>query len=194
MTVVRLIRYFYQFPIPSFFTPLIDNPLRRKIQSPELIADWMGVKEGMNILEIGPGRGTFTFEVAQRVGSDGHLYAIDIQEPVVDSLKEIVEGQGVQNVTVRLASAYQLPFSDGYFDQVFMVTVLGEIPDKKKGLSEIKRVLKDQGLLAIGEFLPDPDSPRKMPVVNWCHDSGFILKEQFGNWLHYLLTFEKEGK
>jgi ubiquinone/menaquinone biosynthesis C-methylase UbiE len=72
-----------------------------------------------------------------------------------------------------------------------MVTVLGEIPDKRKALLEIKRVLKDEGLLAIGEFLPDPDYPRKSTVTGWCHDSGFELNEQFGNWLHYLLTFEK---
>jgi ubiquinone/menaquinone biosynthesis C-methylase UbiE len=191
MTVVRLIRHFYQFPIPSFFAPLIDNPVRRKIQSPAVIAQWMGVKEGMKILEIGPGSGTFTFEIAKHVGDDGCVYAIDIQESIVTALGEKVEKLGVDNVSVRQASAYHLPFSNGYFDRVFMVTVLGEIPDKRKALSEIKRVLKNEGLLAIGEFLPDPDYPRKSTVTGWCHDSGFDLNEQFGNWLHYLLTFEK---
>ena len=191
MTVVRLIRHFYQFPIPSFFAPLIDNPVRRKIQSPAVIAQWMGVKEGMLILEIGPGSGTFTFEIAKHVGDDGCVYAIDIQESIVTALGEKVEQLGVDNVSVRQASAYDLPFSNGYFDRVFMVTVLGEIPDKRKALLEIKRVLKDEGLLAIGEFLPDPDYPRKSTVTGWCQDSGFELNEQFGNWLHYLLTFEK---
>lgn len=180
MTVVRLIRHFYQFPIPSFFAPLIDNPVRRKIQSPAVIAQWMGVKEGMKILEI-----------AKHVGDDGCVYAIDIQESIVTTLGAKIEQLGVDNVSVRQASAYDLPFSNGYFDRVFMVTVLGEIPDKRKALSEIKRVLKNEGLLAIGEFLPDPDYPRKSTVTGWCHDSGFELNEQFGNWLHYLLTFEK---
>jgi ubiquinone/menaquinone biosynthesis C-methylase UbiE len=191
MTVVRLIRHFYQFPIPSFFAPLIDNPVRRKIQSPAVIAQWMGVKEGMKILEIGPGSGTFTFEIAKHVGDDGCVYAIDIQESIVTTLGAKIEQLGVDNVSVRQASAYDLPFSNGYFDRVFMVTVLGEIPNKRKALLEIKRVLKDEGLLAIGEFLPDPDYPRKSTVTGWCHDSGFELNEQFGNWLHYLLTFEK---
>jgi ubiquinone/menaquinone biosynthesis C-methylase UbiE len=191
MTVVRLIRHFFQFPIPSIFTPLIDNPVRRKIQSPSVIVKWMGVKEGMFILEIGPGSGTFTFEIAKHLGDDGCVYAIDIQESIVTALGEKVEKLGVDNVSVRQASAYHLPFSNGYFDRVFMVTVLGEIPDKRKALSEIKRVLKNEGLLAIGEFLPDPDYPRKSTVTGWCHDSGFDLNEQFGNWLHYLLTFEK---
>lgn len=191
MTVVRLIRHFYQFPIPSIFAPLIDNPVRRKIQSPADIAQWMGVKEGMSILEIGPGSGTFTFEIAEHVGDDGRVHAIDIQESIVTALGEKAEKLEVDNVSVRQASAYELPYPDRYFDRVFMVTVLGEIPDKRKALLEIKRVLRDEGLLAIGEFLPDPDYPRKSTVTGWCEDSGFELNEQFGNWLHYLLTFEK---
>jgi ubiquinone/menaquinone biosynthesis C-methylase UbiE len=191
MTVVRLIRHFYQFPIPSIFAPLIDNPIRRKIQSPAVIAHWMGVKEGMTILEIGPGSGTFTFEVAKLVGGGGRVCAVDIQESIVKALSEKVEEKGIKNLDARQASAYDLPYLDRYFDRAFMVTVLGEIPDKRKALLEIKRVLKDNGWLAIGEFLPDPDYPRKSTVTGWCEDSGFELNEQFGNWLHYLLTFEK---
>lgn len=191
MTVVRLIRHFYQFPIPSFFTRLIDNPVRRKIQSPEVITEWMGVSDGMVILEIGPGSGTFTFEVAEQVGDDGRIYAIDIQESIVKALGEKVEEMRIDNVDIKQASAYELPFSDRYFDQVFMVTVLGEIPDKRKALSELKRVLKDDGLLAIGEFLPDPDYPRRKTVIGWCQESGFVLSKEYGNWLHYLLTFKK---
>jgi ubiquinone/menaquinone biosynthesis C-methylase UbiE len=191
MTVVRLIRHFYQFPIPSIFSPLIDNPVRRKIQSPTVIARWMGVKEGMTILEIGPGLGTFTFEVAELVGGGGRVCAVDIQKSIVVALSEKVEEKGAENVDVRQASAYDLPYLDRFFDRVFMVTVLGEIPDKRNALLEIKRVLKDDGWLAIGEFLPDPDYPRKSTVTGWCEESGFELNEQFGNWLHYLLTFVK---
>jgi ubiquinone/menaquinone biosynthesis C-methylase UbiE len=191
MTVVRLIRHFYQFPIPSFFTPLIDNPVRRKIQSPKLIAEWMCVKEGMSILEIGPGSGTFTFTVAEQVGAEGRVHAIDIQESIVITLREKVEEMGLENVEVRQASAYELPYPDQFFDRIFMITVLGEIPDKRKALTEIKRVLNDEGLLAIGEFLPDPDFPRRRTVTGWCQESGFVLSKEYGNWLHYLLTFRK---
>jgi len=191
MTVVRLIRHFYQFPIPSFFTPLIDNPVRRKIQSPKAITEWMGVKDGMTILEIGPGSGTFTFEVAEQVGDDGRIYAIDIQESIVNALGEKVEDRGINNVEVKQASVYELPFPDRYFDRVFMVTVFGEIPDKREALVEIHRVLKDDGILAIGEFLPDPDYPRRKTVIGWSQKSGFVLSNEYGNWLHYLLTFKK---
>lgn len=189
--VVRIIRQFYQFPIPAFLARLIDNPIRRKIQPPKAIAEWIGAKEGMSILEIGPGTGTFTFEVAKKVGKDGHVSTIDIQEPIISALKKKIEKMGVENISARQASAYELPFPDENFDRVFMVTVLGEIPDKRKALCEIRRVLKDDGLLAIGEFLPDPDYPKRETVIGWCKESGFALFEQYGNLLHYLLTFKK---
>lgn len=188
--VVRLIRQFYQFPIPAFVARLIDNPIRRKIQSPKLIAEWIGAKKGMSILEIGPGPGTFTFEVVKKVGKNGYVSTIDIQEPIVSELNKKIGKLRIENVSARQASAYKLPFSDESFDRVFMVTVLGEIPDKRKALSEIKRVLKNDGLLAIGEFLPDPDYPRKKTVIGWCKKSGFALSEEYGNLLHYLLTFK----
>jgi ubiquinone/menaquinone biosynthesis C-methylase UbiE len=72
-----------------------------------------------------------------------------------------------------------------------MVAVLGEIPDKHKAISEFKRVLKDDGLLAIGELLPDPDYPRQKTVIKWCNDANLELVNKHGNILHYLLTFKK---
>ena len=190
--VLRIVRRFYRLPIPAYVARLIDNPVRRRIQPPEMIAEWLGAGEGMSILEIGPGPGTFTFAVARRVGEAGCVYAIDIQDSIVNVLREKVEMRGISNISVRQASAYTLPFSNQYFDRIYMVAVLGEVPDKQRALSEFKRVLKDDGLLAIGEFLPDPDYPRRKTVTTWCQESGFILVKQHGNFLHYLLLFKKQ--
>ncbi len=52
-TIIRVIRYFYKFPMPQFLANAIDNPLRRKIQPPDETAIRHGIKEGMNVLEIG---------------------------------------------------------------------------------------------------------------------------------------------
>ena len=189
--VVRIVRRFYQFPIPSFIAPLIDNPLRRRIQPPAKIVDWMNLNQGMTVLEIGPGPGTFTFEAARRVGERGRVYAIDIQAPIVRGLKRKIRESKFNNINVDLASAYVLPYPDNHFDRIFMITVLGEIPDKQRALVEFMRVLKDEGYFAVGEFLPDPDYPRKSTVSRWCREAGFELAGSHGNILHYLLLFRK---
>ena len=189
--VLRIVRRFYPFPIPGFIARLIDNPIRRRIQPPEKIVEWLGVEEGMSLLEIGPGPGTFTFEAARQVGEDGCVYAIDIQESILTSLNKKIDQQGVRNIITEQASAYELPYPEGYFDRVYMVAVLGEIPDKQRALAEFKHILKDDGFLAIGEFLPDPDYPRKSTVTAWCQEAGFVLAETYGNIMHYLLLFTK---
>jgi len=189
--VVRIIRRFVHFPIPSFIAGFIDNPVRRRIQPPAKVVDWMGIKDGMHVLEIGPGPGTFTIEASKRVGENGNVFAIDIQPSVISKLKSRLQRAGIANVMARVASAYDLPFSNRTFDRVFMIAVLAEIPDRKKTLLEIKRVLRDDGLLAIGEFLLDPDYPRRRTVTDWCKDAGFELVNGYGSVMHYLLTFKK---
>ena len=72
-----------------------------------------------------------------------------------------------------------------------MIAVLAETPNRKKALLEIKRVLRDEGLLAIGEFLLDPDYPPRRTVTDWCKDAGFELVEGYGGVTHYLLTLKK---
>jgi ubiquinone/menaquinone biosynthesis C-methylase UbiE len=189
--VVRIVRRFYQFPIPAFITPFIDNPFRRRIQPPEKIVEWMNVKPGMTLLEVGPGPGTFTFAAARQVGERGRIFAIDIQEPVINLLHEKIRRRGVSNIYPEQASAYDLPYADKQFDRVYMVTVLGEIPDKQRALVEFRRVLKYDGTLAIGEIILDPDYPRRSTVIKWCRKAGFEVTETYGNLLHYLLLFSK---
>lgn len=189
--VIRIIRRFIHFPIPAFIARFIDNPIRRRIQPPAKVVDWIGIQDSMYILEIGPGPGTFTIEAAKRVGEKGKALAVDIQPTVISKLKSRLQKDKITNVTAKVASAYELPFSGNTFDRVFMIAVLAEIPDKKKALLESKRVLKDNGLLAIGEFLPDPDFPRRKTVIRWCIHAGFELVSEYGGALHYVLTFKK---
>jgi ubiquinone/menaquinone biosynthesis C-methylase UbiE len=151
----------------------------------------MNVKPGMTLLEVGPGPGTFTFAAARQVGERGRIFAIDIQEPVINLLHEKIRRRGVSNIYPEQASAYDLPYADKQFDRVYMVTVLGEIPDKQRALVEFRRVLKYDGTLAIGEIILDPDYPRRSTVIKWCRKAGFEVTETYGNLLHYLLLFSK---
>ena len=189
--VQRLVKHYLHYPIPAFAVRFIDNPIRRLVQPPKEVVDWMQIEEGMHILEIGPGPGTFTFEACRRSGESGRLITIDIQPSVASRLDRRLRARGVENVSTAISSADRLPFCDNTFDRVFMVTVLGEIPDKKEALLEVRRVLTHGGLLAIGELLADPDYPRKRSVSRWCHNAGLEPVSIHGSVMHYLLTFKK---
>jgi ubiquinone/menaquinone biosynthesis C-methylase UbiE len=159
--VVRLVRRFYHFPIPFFLVGFLENPVRLRIQSPKKIADRLDVQPGMNIVEVGPGAGTFTMEVGRRVTSSGAVYAFDISLKTIEKLRARIVKEGATNVAAAAASAYDLPLVSHSVDRVFLVAVLAEITDRQRALREFTRVLKPNGLLSISEFLSDPDYPLK---------------------------------
>ncbi|MFX1495681.1 MAG: methyltransferase domain-containing protein [Promethearchaeota archaeon] len=192
--VMRIIRRYYKFPIPSFMTRLIDNPIRRKlIQKPEKVAERMHLEPGMTIVEIGPGKGSYTKTIAKSILPDGKVYAIDIQESVINQLKKRVEKENIMNIIPKIDDAYELSFEDESIDRVLMIACLPEIPEPIRVLKEIKRVLKPDGIISLSEMLPDPDYPRRKTEKKWADEAGFELDEEFGNWFIYQLNFKKKG-
>jgi len=191
--IIGIVRRFFKFPVPSFMSYLLDSPWRRLFQPPAQVVDWAKIDQGLHVLELGPGPGTFTLDIAGRVGDGGHVTAVDISPVMIARLEAKIARAGVANVTPRVAAAYELPLPDASVDRVFMMTVLGEIPDRERALAEVRRVLKPDGLLAVGEFIPDPDFPMPQTVVGWCRQSGFQLVDLNGNMLHYVALFKKSS-
>jgi len=192
-TVVRIIRAFQKFPMPEFMANLIDNPFRRKFQPPDETAIRHEITPGMRVLEVGPGNGTYTLGASRRIGSEGEIYAIDIEPKMIQRLKNRIEAEGISNINARVADVYDLPFEDSYFDLVYMITVINEIPDIPKALGEFHRVLKDSGKLVFSEILLDPDYPLSGTLTRKVQAANFRLKEKKGNFFYYTLIFEKES-
>lgn len=191
--VVRVIRHYYHFPIPSFFTRLIDNPLRRKfIQNPDEIAERMQLKPGMIVVEIGPGKGSYTKAMAERILPNGRVYAVDISENVIERLKQTIEKEGITNIIPKIEDAYNFSFADESTDRVCAIACLPEIPDPIKVLNECRRILKPDGLICLCELALDPDYPRRKTEKRWANETDLELKQGFGNWFAYQLNFGKK--
>jgi ubiquinone/menaquinone biosynthesis C-methylase UbiE len=191
LLLARLVKRFVHLPAPAFTAGFLNSRFRRRLQPPEQVVGWMDIRPGMQVLELGPGPGTFTVEASRRVGPAGRITAVDIQPGMIARLEATLQAAGVTNVTPRVASAYALPLPDASMDRAYMVTVLAEIPDPARALQEIRRVLKPDGALAVGEFLPDPDYPRRRTVIGWCRQAGFELVREHGPLWHYVLLFRK---
>ncbi len=190
-TAVRIIRYFHKFPMPEFLANLIDNPLRRKIQPPSEMPLRHGIKPGMTVLEVGPGNGRYTLETARRVGSTGKVIAIDIEPKMIERVIQRAQAEGITNLEAKVANVYNLPFEEGTFDAVCMITVISEIPQPERALNEFYRVLKPSGILAFSELLTDPDYPLAQTLIRKASRVKFRLKKKVGNFFSYTLVFEK---
>lgn len=190
LTIVRIVRYFYKFPMPQFLANAIDNPFRHRIQPPAKTPARHGIEPGMTVLEVGPGNGTYTVATAQRVGDKGKVVTIDIEPKMIERVTRRAQGEGVENIEAYVADVYNLPFQNGFFDAIYMIAVIGEIPEPDRAMKEFNRALSPSGTLAFSEFLPDPDYPRAKTLIQKAAPAGFRLKKKVGNFFYYTLIFE----
>lgn len=190
--LIRLVRRYRKFPIPSVLTRVIDNPWRRRfVQKPSTVADQLHLKPGMIVVEIGPGKGSYTIEFAKRVLPDGKVYAVDISQLVINRLRQRIAQEDIPNIIPKIDNTYGFSFDDESVDRVIAIACLPEIPEPVKVLREIRRILKPHGLVSLSELAPDPDYPRRKTVKRWASEAGFKLHSEYGNWFVYQLNFIK---
>jgi ubiquinone/menaquinone biosynthesis C-methylase UbiE len=195
--LVRIIRKAWHFPAPAFIGRFLDSNLRRAMQPAAALLRRSGIKAGMRVLETGCGSGAYTLEIARAVGGGGTVFALDIQPRMLDQLRgklSRMENREIRNVEPVLADAYRLPFDDGALDAVLMITVLQEVPDRRKALDEVLRVLRPGGIVAVTEWLVDPDYPLRSTTVRILREAGFKDIERAGNLWTYTVRGYRERK
>lgn len=145
---------------------------------------------GERVLEIGPGTGYYTAEIAEWVGPTGAVEIFDIQQEMLDHTMRVIGERGLANVTPTRGDATSLPYEDAAFDAVVLVTVLGEIPDQDAALGSIARVLKPGGRAVVGELFGDPHMVTVGALERRAEAAGLRLIERSGPKLGYFARLE----
>ncbi|HEY1237818.1 MAG TPA: class I SAM-dependent methyltransferase [Solirubrobacterales bacterium] len=162
--------------------PLITRGRLRQILDP---------KPGERILEVGPGTGYYTLDVADWVNPDGEVDILDLQQEMLDHTMGRADERGLANVTPTRSDATAMPYEDGTFDAAYLTAVLGEIPDQDAAVRELARVLRPGGRLVVGELLGDPHYVRLGPLRLRASGSGLSYERRVGNALGYFARFTK---
>ena len=198
LVVFRIVRKFRLAPASrrsvTLLAVILESPVRRRLFSPAKLLDKVGIAAGMRVLELGPGPGFFTIEAAKRLGNSegpGTLYCLDIEPTMIARAKNKVTRYDLKNVALMLGNGECLPFKDASFDLAYLVTVLGEIPDKDRALKELNRVLRPGGVLSISEYLLDPDYPLRRTTIAWARQAGFEPFQEYGNFFAYVVNFRR---
>jgi SAM-dependent methyltransferase len=172
---------------------LMDNPARRLLLSPSVFASRFRISETDRILEIGPGSGYFSVELARRVRG-GRLELFDLQPEMLVKARRKLAKEAIENVGYTVGNASErLPFPDAHFDIAILVTVLREVPAKAACLSEIHRVLRPGGVAVFHEQLPD-NLIRFAELRPMVERAGFVLERRQGPSWNYTATFRKPSE
>lgn len=183
-------RAFGRGVFPHQLTWFLDLPGRGLIMSARTVAGRLPVKPDARVLEVGPGSGYYSVDVARRI-PQGELTLFDIQQEMLDKSAEKLSAAGIGNFSCKQSDGKSLPFESGTFDAIFLVTVFGEIADRDGFLREAARVLKADGVLSITEHHPDPDFEHADTIAACLEEHGFVPLQTLGWRWAYTLNASK---
>lgn len=135
---------------------------------------------GERLLELGVGTGYYSCELAEWVAPNGTLELFDLQQKFLDHTVRAATDRGLTNLIPTQGDATQLPYEDASIDGVILTAVLGEIPDRSAALREIRRVLKPNGRLVVGELFGDPHFTSRSSLEQLGNEAGLELSESSG--------------
>jgi ubiquinone/menaquinone biosynthesis C-methylase UbiE len=145
---------------------------------------------GERLLEVGVGTGYYSLDLAEWVGPDGRLELFDLQQEFLDHVMRLAGERGLRNLIPTQGDATALPYEDASMDAVILTAVLGEIPDTAGALSEIRRVLKPEGRLVVGELFGDPHFTTLASLKRQAAEAELAYEEHSGNWFAYFARLQ----
>ncbi len=142
----------------------------------EALVEYARPAPGMQVLDLASGTGEPAISLAARVGSQGHVTALDLSPELLAIADERARARGLSNFSTRQADAHHLPFPDNTFDLATCRFGVMFFSDCDRALRELHRVLKPSGracFLAWGPF-EQPYWSSTMAIVH-NHVSGPML-------------------
>jgi ubiquinone/menaquinone biosynthesis C-methylase UbiE len=137
-------------------------------------------RAGETVLEVGPGTGYYTLAVARWLAPGGELHIFDLQQEMLDHTMRRARENCLENLVPCQGDARRLPYDDEMFDAAYLVAVLGEVPDQDAALRELRRVLKPNGRLVVGELFGDPHMVRESALRERGGRAGLRFERRVG--------------
>ncbi len=154
-----------------------------------LPTEYAGIKPGDTVLDLGSGAGNDCFVARSAVGEDGRVIGVDFTPEMIAKAKENAKQLGFQNVEFRQGDIEALPMTSNLVDVVVSNCVLNLVPDKKKAISEILRVLKPGGHFSISDVVLRGELPAPLKEAAEMYAgcvSGSIQEREYLGIIHDL--------
>jgi len=140
----------------------LERPERVDEEKPDRMVELLELKPGEAVADIGAGTGYLSWRMARKVGEKGKVFAVEIQQEMLDLLGGKMKERGVANVVPVLGTISDPKLPENSVDLAIMVDVYHEFSHPKEMMEGIVRALKPGGRVAFVEFrAEDPAVPIK---------------------------------
>ncbi|MBA2117576.1 class I SAM-dependent methyltransferase [Bremerella alba] len=180
--------------------PWLIRESRQREEDCQKMLENLGVKPGMTICDMGCGNGFYSLKLAEMVGENGKILAVDIQSEMLRLLKARAEEEGIENIELILGELNSPKLPVGKVDLILCVDVYHEFSHPVEMLAGMRQSLKPDGKIVLLEFrMEDPNVPIKLlhkmskkQMILEYQANGFQLAKQFDGlpWQH-MMFFEK---
>ena len=115
--------------------------------------DRAGFGAGISLLDLGCGPGFASIELAQRVGADGRVLAVDESGCFIDALDREKRRLGLDQLTVRVRRAEEVTLDPGSLDGVFARWLFCFLPDPGAVIARVVPALRSGGRFVVQDYL-----------------------------------------
>ena len=133
----RLASRRHSLPCPVWLRWLVelDNPFTKTNRAASIVRH-LDLEPGMAVLDAGCGPGRLTIPLARQAGPRGEVVAMDIQPGMLSRAREKAQAANLTNIRFLQAGVGEGNLGRNQFDRALLVTVLGEIQDRKGAMKE----------------------------------------------------------
>lgn len=154
-----------------------DLNFRRRIVT---LLDFLAIRDGEKILDAGCGEGFYTMIIGE-LWPNCEVYAFDYDPKILKAAQKWL-GKNNPKIHWQKGDITRLPYQDNFFDKIICTEVLEHVPDDKKAVLELYRVLKPKGL--VGITVPNHNYPFVWDPLNWVREHLGLghFSEKSGFW------------
>ncbi|KAL5045908.1 hypothetical protein BDW71DRAFT_72598 [Aspergillus fruticulosus] len=139
------------------------------------------LQPGLKILDIGCGPGSITVDLARLVAPSGHVTGIEYVSDPLDSARALAASKEITNVSFQVGDIHALEFDDDTFDVVHVHQVLQHIRDPVQAFREMRRVVKQGGIVSVRESDAMSWYPPNQGIQDWLDLTGRMARAKGGN-------------
>jgi arsenite methyltransferase len=136
---------------PKQYQQVLENPDRLAALQVDRVLEALDLRPGMRVADLGAGTGVFTIPFAKAVGSEGKIYAIDIDDGLLAIVAEKAKATGLANIQTVTAGATD-PRLPEPVDLLFICDTMHHLPDQGAYVRQFAKLLRPGGRVVVIDF------------------------------------------